>query len=83
MLVEGNTPTPPITTPLSRLTISGFGLNVGELQIGVANIWTMSHIYLAFSKSGAITLVRMFENSCLISSIFESIIYLNLKFKAV
>jgi hypothetical protein len=83
MLVVGNTPTPPITTPLSRLARSGFGLNAGVLQIGEANIWTISHIYFAFSKSGAITLVRMFENSCLISSILESIIDLNLKFKAV
>jgi hypothetical protein len=82
MLVEGKTPTPPITAPLSRVMISEFGLNTGELQIGVANIWNLSHIYFAFSKSGAITFVRMFENSCLISSIFESIIYLNLKFKA-
>jgi hypothetical protein len=81
MLVEGNTPTPPITKPLriSRICVSG--VNVGVLHIGVAaKIWTMSHIFLAFSKSGAITFVRMFENSCLISSIFESIIYLNLKF---
>jgi hypothetical protein len=83
MLVGGKTPTPPITAPFSRLMISLLGSNTGELHIGATNIWNLSHIYFAFSKSGAITFVRMFENSCLISSIFESIIDLNLKFKAV